>query len=117
MAAFVYGTAAQIQIIRYLRLSGPSTRYDIADNTGLNYGLAAQCLNKLKSAGVVTVPAVAALESPAHEDDARTRRYNLDSTRAQALFDELASYLMSPTHQTADVLTAELPGQGRLGRA
>ncbi|MFF1255108.1 MarR family transcriptional regulator [Pseudarthrobacter sp. NPDC058329] len=93
MAASVYGTTAQIQIIRYLRLSGPATRLDIADNTGLNRGLATQCLNKLKSAGVVTtvgVPEFSASEDPA------SRRYNLQKPRADALFDALANYLNTP---------------------
>lgn len=103
MAASVYGTAAQIQIIRYLRINGPSTRYDIADSTGLNYGLTAQCLNKLKSAGVVAVTAVAAPGSSAREANGRTRKYSLESTRAHALFDELASYLRTPAHHTDDV--------------
>ncbi|WP_442855313.1 winged helix-turn-helix transcriptional regulator [Arthrobacter sp. B6] len=93
MAASVYGTTAQLQIIRYLRVSGPATRLDIADNTGLNRGLATQCLNKLKSAGVVTTVGVPGFSGP---EDPASRRYHLETPRAEALFDALASYLHAP---------------------
>lgn len=83
VAAAVYGSAAHMQIIRYLRANGPSTRHDIAHRTGLSHGMAAQCLNKLKSAGVVT--------TPPEEQVART--YHLETVRAEDLFRALESYL------------------------
>lgn len=82
VAAAVYGTAAHMQIIRYLRANGPSTRHEVAHCTGLSYGLTAQCLNKLKSAGVIAV---------ASEDTGRT--YALETARAWHLFQALESYL------------------------
>ncbi|MEV7136536.1 winged helix-turn-helix transcriptional regulator [Arthrobacter sp. NPDC093128] len=83
VAAAVYGTAAHMQIIRYLRANGPSTRHEVAHCTGLSFGLAAQCLNRLKSAGVVT--------TPLEEQNART--YAIETARARYLFHALECYL------------------------
>ncbi|MGC0239437.1 winged helix-turn-helix domain-containing protein [Arthrobacter sp. SD76] len=85
VAAAVYGTAGHIQIIRFLRANGPSTRQDIAQSTGLSHGVAAQCLNRLKSAGVVIFPA----------EDQAARTYILQTQRAADLFQALETYLNS----------------------
>jgi DNA-binding transcriptional ArsR family regulator len=88
-ATAVHGTAARTQIIRHLRVNGPSIRCDIADSTGLSHGLVARSLNKLKSAGVVTA-------EPEPLRDATTARipaYSLDAARAEDLLNVLASYV------------------------
>jgi len=87
-AAAVHGTAARTQIIRHLRVNGPSMRCDIADSTGLSHGLVARSLNKLKSAGVVTA------EPLRDATTARIPAYSLDAAaRAQDLLNVLASYV------------------------
>jgi predicted transcriptional regulator len=75
----VYGTAARTQIIRHLRVNGPSIRCDIADATGLSHGLVAQSPNKLRRAGVVTT------EPVRNATTARIKAYSLDAARAEDL--------------------------------
>lgn len=82
-----YGTAARVKIIRQLRVGGPMTRSEIASVTALGQGLVAQCLNRLRSLGVVTdgidMPQLAT----------RDRRFALDTRRADQLLDALTSYV------------------------
>lgn len=86
-ASAVFGQAAQIQIIRFLQINGPSTRHHVADGLGLNHGYTTQCLNKLTDAGAVAV------DSALNQGDHPTRFFTVDSDRVELVFGILARYL------------------------
>jgi hypothetical protein len=111
VASGVYSTAAHIQIIRCLGSSGPSSRDEIADITGLSLGLTGQCLNKLKSAGVVTIAS----------NQPNVRTYALEADRARHLFKALECYLSVEDYnqghgsRSAIMLPFTPLGRGRAG--
>lgn len=86
-AATAYGTPVRMQIMRQLRVGGPSMRYQLEQATGIKHALLVQSLNKLEETGVVTV------NLPPEERSTRALTYTLNRERADFLLDLLAAYV------------------------
>ncbi|MFF1832561.1 ArsR family transcriptional regulator [Paenarthrobacter sp. NPDC058040] len=89
-ARAAFSQEVRLEIIRYLRITGPSDRTRIAEDTSISHGLVAQALNKLKSLGLVT--------DNANDVDlpARERTYTLDTNLTDRLLHSMARYLLGP---------------------
>lgn len=90
-AATAYGTPVRMQILRHLRISGPSMRYQLQQATGIKHALLVQSLNKLEEAGIVTV------NLPPEERSTRALTYTLDQARADHLLELLTRYIQART--------------------
>ena len=88
-AATAYGTPVRMQILRHLRISGPSMRYQLQQATGIKHALLVQSLNKLEEAGIVTV------NLPPEERSTRALTYALDRARADHLLELLTRYIQA----------------------
>jgi DNA-binding HxlR family transcriptional regulator len=86
-AAIAYGTPVRMQIMRHLRVVGPSMRYQLEQATGIKHALLVQSLNKLEATGVVTV------NLPPEERSTRALTYSLDRKRADYLLDLMTTYV------------------------
>lgn len=86
-AQTAFGQVARLRIIRHLRLHGPSTRSEIVDGTLISAGVVGQCINKLKSLGLV-VDSAASKHRPA-----RDRTYALDGDRTDHLLQTMTSFI------------------------
>jgi len=95
-AIVAYGTAVRMQIIRQLRIDGPSMRYQIQDATSINPSVLTQSLRKLESTGVVIA------NLPAGERSTRALTYAIDETRANRLLLLIAQYVQADCEISAD---------------
>ncbi|WP_162486271.1 MULTISPECIES: hypothetical protein [Micrococcaceae] len=86
-AAVAYGTPVRLQIMRHLRLAGPSMRYQLEQATGIKHALLVQSLNRLEATGVVLV------NLPPAERSTRALTYALDRERADYLLSLVAKYV------------------------
>lgn len=86
-AAVAYGTPVRMQIVRHLRVSGPSMRYQLEQATGIKHALLVQSLNKLEATGVVTV------NLPPEERSTRALTYTLNRDRADYLLGLMTAYI------------------------
>lgn len=86
-AAVAYGTPVRMQIMRHLRVAGPSMRYQLEQATGVKHALLVQSLNKLEAAGVVSV------NLPPEERSTRALTYTLDRQRADYLLDLMVNFV------------------------
>jgi DNA-binding HxlR family transcriptional regulator len=86
-AAIAYGTPVRMQIMRHLRVFGPSMRYQLQQATGIKHALLVQSLNKLEATGVVTV------NLPPEERSTRALTYTLDQLRADYLLELVIKYV------------------------
>ena len=83
-------TRSRLEIIRYLRLMGPSNRTRIVQDTAISHGLVGQALNKLKSLDLVTD------NSNDVDLPARERTYTLRTARTDHLLHTMARFLLVP---------------------
>lgn len=86
-AATAFGTPVRMQIMRHLRVAGPSMRYQLEQATGVKHAVLVQSLNKLEGAGVVSV------NLPPEERSTRALTYTLDRERADYLLGLVAAYV------------------------
>lgn len=86
-AIVAYGTAVRMQIMRHLRVNGPSMRYQIQEATQINASVLTQSLGKLELTGAVTA------NLPAGERSSRALTYALDARRADSLLSLIAGYV------------------------
>jgi DNA-binding transcriptional ArsR family regulator len=88
-AAIAYGTPVRMQIVKHLRVAGPSMRYQLEQATGVNHALLVQSLNKLEATGVVTV------NLPPEERSTRALTYTLNQIRADYLLELIIKYVQA----------------------
>ncbi|MBO1269505.1 ArsR/SmtB family transcription factor [Arthrobacter cavernae] len=86
-ALVAYGTAVRMQILRHLRIKGPSMRYQIAESTGISQSVLVQSLGKLESVGVIEA------NLPASERSTRALTYSLNRPRAEHLLRLVQKYV------------------------
>lgn len=83
-----YGVSIRQQIVKYLRVNGPSIRIQIERGTGLSTGNVSQSLKVLESTGVVTV------DLKGVERSTRPLTYSIDAERAEYLWRLQGNYVL-----------------------
>jgi DNA-binding HxlR family transcriptional regulator len=85
-AQAAFGRVARLHVIRHLYLNGSETRSEIVEGTRISHGLVGQCLNKLKSLGVV-------VEDATPDNPPGDRTYALDRERTDHLLRTLTAFI------------------------
>lgn len=83
-----FGVSIRQQIVKYLRINGPSMRIQIERGTGLSTGNVSQSLKVLEGTGVVVV------DLKGVERSTRPLTYSVDAKRAEYLWRLQGNYLL-----------------------
>lgn len=83
-----FGVSIRQQIVKYLRVNGPSLRIQIERGTGLSTGNVAQSLKVLEGTGVVTV------DLRGVERSTRPLTYSINLERAEYLWRLQGNYML-----------------------